>query len=182
MEMNLEVNMTGTMSIYRRMSAPNSVRSSIDRITLAEFGHIPVIRDTAWSVPDWHEAFIDNATVLSFVSLVERIALFDGCAVKVAGISNMITIEPLRHKGLGSLVMLESQKLIAHRIGAEFGLLLCSDDVTPFYSRLDWIPMGARLEYDQPSGKREWQKDVLIYSPDGKRPDCEVIDLNGLPW
>jgi hypothetical protein len=174
--------MTGTVRIYRRTGAPESVRASIDGFTLAEFGHIPVIKDTAWSLPDWHVAFINNARVLSFVSLVERMALFDGCTVKVAGISNMITVEPFRHKGFGSLVMLESQKLIARHIGAEFGLLLCSDDVIPFYSRLDWIPTSARLEYDQPSGKREWQKDVLIYSPDGRRPACEVIDLNGLPW
>jgi hypothetical protein len=90
---------------------------------------------------------MDGARLLSFVSLVERVAFFDRRAVKVAGISNMITIEPYRHKSSGSLVMLEAQKLIAHRIGAEFGLLLCSEDVIPFYSRLDWIPTGARLEY-----------------------------------
>jgi len=174
--------MTGTVRIFRRTDAPASVRDAIDCFTRAEFGYIPIIRETVWSPPDWHVAFMDGDRVLSFVSLVERIALFDRLAVKLAGISNMITIEPYRHQGFGSQVMLQAQQLIAHDIGAEFGLLLCSDDVIPFYSRLGWFPTGARLRYDQPPAKREWLKDILTYSPHGKRPACDTIDLNGLPW
>lgn len=174
--------MTGSVKIYRRADAPESLTESIARLTRAEFGDIPVIKETAWSPPDWHVAFVDGARVLSFVSLVERCASFDKRAVKVAGISNMITIEPYRRQGLGSLVMREAQKLITLRIGADFGLLLCSDDVIPFYSRLGWAVTSARLEFDQPSGKRQWRKDTMIYPSHGKLAAFETIELNGLPW
>jgi hypothetical protein len=174
--------MNGPVRIYRRTDLPESTREFIARLTLAEFGHLPVITGTAWSPPDWHVFFLDGENILSFVSIVERTALFDECAMKVSGISNMITIESHRRKGLGTLVMQRAQEFIAYNLRADLGLLLCSDDVMPFYSRLKWTSTGARLRFDQPSGKREWEKDVMLYFPHGRLADYKTIDLNGLPW
>jgi predicted GNAT family N-acyltransferase len=172
----------GTIEISRRseMSAP--FRDQIDQATIEEFGHIPVIRETVWASADWHTAFMSDGEVLSFLSIIERQASFDGGMVKIAGIGNVITRNPHRHKGLGTLIMQKTQQMMSTCLQTDFGLLLCSDDVIPFYSRLGWRKTCARLTFDQPTGARVWPKDVLIYSPRGNSCTCKNIDLRGLPW
>jgi predicted GNAT family N-acyltransferase len=174
--------MNGTIEVSRRREMYAPLREQIDQATIEEFGHIPVIRETTWANPDWHVAFISDGRVLSFLSIIERQVSFDREVVKVVGISNVITMECHRHKGLGTLIMQKAQEIMSVCLQADFGLLLCSNDVTPFYARLGWVNTRARLSFDQPTGKREWGKDVLIYSPRGKPCDCMNIDLRGLPW
>jgi hypothetical protein len=172
----------GTIEISQSSETFAPLRDQIARATFEEFGHIPVIRETVWANADWHIAFVSDGEALSFLSIVERHASFDDEIVKVAGISNVITRKPHRHRGLGTLIMRKAQEMMSSCLQADFGLLLCSEDVIPFYARLGWVKARAELTFDQPAGARAWPKDVLIYFPGGNPFTFKNIDLKGLPW
>jgi hypothetical protein len=118
----------------------------------------------------------------SILSIVERKVLFDDYNVNIAGVANFITLGTQRQRGFGTRLLKSAQEFMRETLRLDSGLLLCSDDVTPFYIKQGWIKSRAQLTYDQPKGKNEWHKDVLIYPIALQCEPEKKIDLLGLPW
>jgi len=67
-------------------------------------------------------------------------------------------------------------------LGVEFGLLVCEEDVVPFYERLGWQVVEGPLTFDQPGGQATWPAVVMVLPCGGKAWPEGMIDLCGLPW
>lgn len=163
--------------------------SQLDRFTKgklknyieSEFGHIPIVRETKWAKPDWTILLYQDNEILSFYNIVERNIRIDDNPIKIAGISNVITPKAYRGNGYASKILRETKHVIFEDLNCEIGVLLCADNLIPFYERLHWHKVDCPLFFEQPEGKRLWTANVMllsekhIWSP-------KKIDLNGLPF
>jgi len=71
---------------------------------------------------------------------------------------------------------------IHRELVAEFGLLLCREEVRPFYDRLGWICVPGPTVFDQPSGLVTWPLCTLVLALGATIWPAGTIDLRGLPW
>jgi predicted acetyltransferase len=170
--------------INRFNQLDKQTKEFIIKETEREFGWVPVVKKYTWSKPD-HTVMLINSEnkILAFYNIVERECRFDGSVVRVSGINNLIT--PVKHRGLGygSELMSKSANLFFNDLGAEFGLLLCADNLIPFYERFGWFKTRSRVIFDQP-GKRKglWQANIMLLSGEDMSVHPDEIDLCGLPW
>jgi hypothetical protein len=67
-------------------------------------------------------------------------------------------------------------------LGVDCGLLLCADALVPFYSRLGWEKVEARVTYSQARGPQIWAANCMLLDPRRKVAVGREIDLRGLPW
>lgn len=153
----------------------------LDHFIEEEFGHIPIVRDTEWAKPDWTIIYYAEDKIATFYNIIEREILVDDNKINAAGINNVITPSLYRGKGYASKVLRESENLIFDELKLELGLLLCSDDLIPFYERLNWYCVDCTVHFDQQDGKKLWKANTLLLSRKEKLAPHN-IDLNGLPW
>lgn len=154
------------------------MKTIIDR----EFGHIPIVAEIEWSVPDWSIIIYEEGQIVAFVNLIERIIYVDTIACRAVGINNLITLNKYRGKGYGQKLMLAAKHMICGRLRSQLGILLCADNLIPFYQKLNWREIQCTVLFNQTYGKRTWEAKTMILSF-GNLPNspCQ-IDLNGLPW
>lgn len=157
-------------------------RERLDSYIHAEFGHIPIVNETKWATPDWTIInFIDNE-IAAFYNIVQRHIVFDNKILKGAGINNVITPAKFRGKGLATSTLRETEAFLFDELGADIGVLLCADNLVPFYKRLDWYKVDCPVYFDQPDGKKLWQANTMLLSVNSEKPEPDKIDLRGLPW
>lgn len=148
----------------------------------AEFGQFAIVRETQWAVPDWTYFALEGDELAGFYNIVERSVTFDGVPVRVAGLNNLVTLPAFRGRGIGSRLLRETQGPWFAPLGADCGLLLCADALLPFYSRLGWQKLEARVSYEQSGGARTWAANCMVLDPPRKQVAPRQIDLCGLPW
>jgi predicted GNAT family N-acyltransferase len=154
----------------------------LDHYIQAEFGHIPIVQETAWARPDWTILYTTaDGTIVTFLNIIERTVLIDGALVKIAGINNVITPPPFRGKGFSSEALTNTTNFLFNELKAAHGLLLCADAMIPFYERLGWYTVNSTVYIDQPSGQQQWTANTMLLSPHQPIAPA-VIDLLGLPW
>jgi predicted acetyltransferase len=158
-----------------------ATKETLDNYIQTEFGHIPIVRETSWAMPDWTVLYTEDNTIVTFLNIVERTVLIDGTAVKIAGINNVITPPAFRGKGYSSQALNHTTPFLFNGLKAEHGLLLCADAMTPFYKRLGWYTVNSTVYFDQPSGNKEWTANTMLLSSRQTIAPA-VIDLQGLPW
>ncbi len=160
---------------------PDDVRQLLNDYIHAEFGHIPIVRETTWAKPDWTLLYKKEDAIVSFYNIVERDILIDGKSCKVAGVNNVITPSTFRGEGYSTKLLNETTPFLFDKLQATHGLLLCADAMIPFYQRLGWYTVNSEVYFDQPSGRKRWAANTMLLSPD-KAIMPAVIDLQGLPW
>lgn len=158
-----------------------AVREEIESLADQEFGHIPIVKNTQWAQPDWAMIMYEDGQIATFYNIIERTIYIDGHDVKVAGINNVITPHPYRGKGYSTQMLKTTQDFLFEELKCEAGLLLCADDLIPFYSRLDWYLLECPVYFNQSEGRSEWSSNAMLLTP-GKALKPREIDLNGLPW
>jgi hypothetical protein len=72
--------------------------------------------------------------------------------------------------------------LVRDDLLANFGLLLCREEVQPFYQNLGWQVVNGPLVFEQPGVRLMWPLSVMILPCRGTEWPDGVIDLRGLPW
>ncbi|MFT4567554.1 MAG: putative GNAT family N-acyltransferase [Saprospiraceae bacterium] len=76
---------------------------------------------------------------------------------KVGGINNVITPKELRGKGYASKLLKEAEHLIFDELKYDLALLLCAEDLIPFYERLNWYKVNCPIYFEQISGVKLWK-------------------------
>lgn len=87
-----------------------------------------------------------------------------------------------RGRGIGSRLLRETARSWFDSLGAKYGLPLCADALIPFYARLGWCVVDARVVFAQPDGSRAWGANCMLLAPEGLAAMPREIDLSGLPW
>lgn len=159
----------------------SEVKQQIDSCIHSEFGHIPIVAETEWAIPDWTIVYFEGREIAMFYNVVVREIDIDGKAYQVGGINNVITPKPFRGNGYASKVLKNSPQFIFDTIGCDIGLLLCADDLIPFYERLNWYAVQCPVHFDQPDGKKQWAANTMLLSKTEQLTPME-IDLKGTPW
>ncbi|HOZ49124.1 MAG TPA: GNAT family N-acetyltransferase [Candidatus Hydrogenedentes bacterium] len=135
-----------------------------------------------WSEPDWHFFVLDGNETVSYLAVTERSATVDDRAVKLAGVGSVMTPKKLRDHGLASIAMHRVHAFICEELKADFGFLLCSYDLVPFYRKLGWELMDAPVMFGQTTGLEYWNEEAMVFPCAGQEwPEGEV-DLCGPPW
>lgn len=154
----------------------------LEEIAEGEFGEYTLVRETTWAQPDWCYRAFDGAELAVFHNVVLRTVRVDGAEVRAAGLNNMITLPAFRGRGAATRLLSETQPRWFQELGAEIGLLLCADALMPFYARLGWRKLDARVTYDQPAGCRIWSANCMVLDRKGLIGAPRGVDLCGLPW
>jgi hypothetical protein len=169
------------IQIEKYSHLPSEIRTSLNELVQLEFGNIPIVQETQWAVPDWTVMYLEEGKLVSFYNIVERIALIDDKEYKVAGINNVITPAEYRGMGYSTKTLKISEYFLFEEIKSDLGILLCADDLVPFYQRLSWYKVDCPVYFQQPSGQKLWSANTMLLSKTDKLTPVK-IDLNGLPW
>jgi predicted GNAT family N-acyltransferase len=172
---------TKMISIEKYSSLSAEIKKTLNNYIQAEFGHIPIVQETSWAVPDWTILQTETNNIVTFYNIIERHVLLDGASCKIAGINNVITPPPFRGKGYSSQTLNNTTGFLFDELKAEHALLLCADTMIPFYNRLGWYTVNSTVYFDQPSGRKLWAANTMLLSPN-KPITPAVIDLQGTPW
>ena len=145
------------IEISKYSELDNGTKSKLKDFIDSEFGHIPIVRETQWATPGWTILLYENKEIVTFYNIIERKILVDMSVLKIAGINNVITPEEYRGNGYASKILRETEDFIFDELQSELGVLLCANELIPFYERLNW-----------------YKVDCPVYP--------KKIELNGLPW
>lgn len=169
------------IKIQRYTDLNSATKVELQTLIENEFGHIPIVKETSWALPDWTIIYYLEEEIATFYNVVIREISIDEHKIKAAGINNVITPAKFRGKGYSTKMLTETTNLLFEDIQADLGLLLCADNLIPFYNRLGWYKVNCPVYFDQPSGRKVWTANTMLLTP-GKTLKPEIIDLNGLPW
>ena len=135
-----------------------------------------------WAKPDWHVVVRSEGRYVCHAAITERAAMAGGEPVRLAGIGNLMTPPAWRRRGLAAAAMREAAAFMRDTPRVEFGLLLCSAGLVPWYCKLGWRHVNAPLTFDQPSGRVRWDEEVMVLACTDRAWPAGPIDLCGLPW
>lgn len=159
-------------------------KACLEKMIHDEFGHIPIVKETKWAIPDWTIIdYSDTNAITAFYNIVERKVLFDDREIKTAGINNVITSPQFRRQGLATKILTSTQNFIDDELRCDIGMLLCADSLVPFYNKLNWYQVDSTVLFDQPDVKgKVWSANAMLRSSKGQLANPSIIDLSGLPW
>ena len=169
----IEIKRYNELSVQTR----DKLRSYIN----AEFGHIPIVSETEWAIPDWTIIYFEYDQIVTFCNIVEREITIDNKNFKIGGINNLITPKEFRGKGFAKKTLHETENFLFNQLKCELGMLLCADDLIPFYERLSWFKLDCSVYFNQSSGEKLWGANTMLLSKTDKMSP-RIIKLNGLPW
>jgi predicted N-acetyltransferase YhbS len=139
--------------------------------------------DIEWSDhDDWHVLVWEGTEIVTHVEIVERTAMVGGRAVRLGGIGGVVTRPAWRKKGLAETAMQAARDFLHDPLGVAFGLLVCGEELIPYYSRLGWQLLGIPMWIEQSRGRISFPGPIMVL------PVCEQdwpegeIDLKGKPW
>jgi hypothetical protein len=169
------------IEITRYSKLKQSVRDELDRIIKGEFGHIPIVSEITWATPDWTVILYKDGEIATFCNIIERTVMIDNRNFLASGINNLITPEKFRGQGFATHILKETENFIFENLKSELGILLCADELVPFYERLKWYKVNCPVWFNQPTGAQLWKANTMLRTKEIViRPDH--IDLGGLPW
>jgi hypothetical protein len=169
------------IEISRYTELSEEVRNQMNHHINDEFGHIPIVAETEWATPNWTILYYDNEQITTFYNIVIREIKIDNKQIRVGGINNVMTPKEFRGMGYASKALQETENVIFNDLDCQMGLLLCADNLIPFYEKLNWYNIECPVYFEQSSGKKLWGAQTMLLTRNGKiSPD--KIELNGLPW
>ena len=102
----------------------------------------------------------------------------------LGGIGGVATLPDWRRHGYAGAAMRTAAEFMRNELRVEFGLLICGDQMLPYYCKLGWQLIAGPLMFDQPKGKTTFDASTKIMVLPSRKHDWPpgVIDLCGPPW
>ena len=169
------------LEIKKHSELDRELKRKLDNFIEEEFGHIPIVKETEWAKPDWTIILFQNGHIATFYNIIERKILVDSNEMKIAGINNVITPKKFRGNGFATKILRETESFIFEDLKSELAVLLCADNLIPFYNRLNWNKINCSVYFEQSDGKKLWAANTMLLTKKDKLNPMKM-DLNGLPW
>ena len=139
--------------------------------------------ELAWSdAQDWVVTGSLDGQVVSCLIIIERSGTVNGQPVRLGGIGGVATHPNAQRKGYARQIMLAAADFMRNQLKVEFGLLVCSPELTGYYARMGWQVVSGPLFADQPGGKARLDLTVMVLPCGEQKWPGGSIDLCGLPW
>ena len=119
--------------------------------------------------------------LVSRVGILKRVVSVGDDVVVVGGISGVTTLAGYRRRGYATALMTSAQKFLKDELPASFGLLICNENLRPFYERLGWKQVPGPTSYAQPAGSEKCKGITMVFEC-GRPWPAGPIDLCGYPW
>ncbi|WP_299004058.1 GNAT family N-acetyltransferase [uncultured Shewanella sp.] len=145
------------------------------------FGHIAFVRQRQWAKPDISFSLKKDNELLAFFHIVLREVEFDEIIVPIAGLSNLITVQEHQGKGYASTLLTQGFSILFNQLNVQHSLLLCKDELIPFYQKNHWYTVNAKVLFKQDQGIEIYRSNTLLCSANTQL-NPNYINLNGLPW
>lgn len=134
---------------------------------------------TTWSVLIWNDA----RDLVSHVGLLARHGTVNNSPVLIGGIGGVKTDPNARRRGFARAGIEQAITFLRAEHAVDFSLLVCREELLPYYSRLGWLHFAGELLVEQPSGSEQFIfNQPMVYAGNGEPPQSGVIDLCGMPW
>jgi GNAT superfamily N-acetyltransferase len=136
-----------------------------------------------WAIPQWG-VFVrgDAGELVSYTGLVRRDGRASGRRVTIGGVGGVATHPDHRGKGYAPFGMGRGLDFLAER-GTDFALLVCSDELVDYYTRLGWdLFEGDLMVFQFGESERFTFNRVMVGDLNEKAPRSGTIDLEGPPW
>ena len=176
------------MDIHTQASPIDDGTSATERETFARwaaeiFAGSAIARQFAW-VDHWaYQVVVYRGSIaVSFLRIVDRTGLVDGCPVRMGGVADVMTPPEHRGKGFAGLALEKAREAIFDRMKVRLGVLLCAEELVHFYARHGWQLVDCPVTIDQPGGKQVWPQCTMLLARPGEMWTPKAIDLCGLPW
>jgi hypothetical protein len=169
------------LQLIKYADLDTDIKNTLEFYIEQEFGHIPLVQETHWASPDWSLFWLNGDKLVSFCNIVIREVHINNEVIKVGGLNNMIT--PAKHRGnkYSTNLLQAFERVIFEDLDLNAGLLLCADNLVPFYQKLNWRKLDCPVFFEQPDGKKQWEANtMMLFDNSAYQPSS--IDLNGLPW
>jgi GNAT superfamily N-acetyltransferase len=116
------------------------------------------------------------------VGIVRREVQVGAETLAVGGLGSVITLPAYRGRGLARLALERASEYMRTTLAVPFALLVCRDDLVPFYAPQGWERVDAPVYFDQPAGKVRSAAVLMVqrYGPRAWPPGA--VDLRGLPF
>ncbi|MEZ6048297.1 MAG: GNAT family N-acetyltransferase [Planctomycetaceae bacterium] len=157
-------------------------RSQIAEWHEAEFSHLPVTKKYEWTVGGDYNILLDvNGEFVGYVGVMRREILLDSQQRLIAAVRGLVIDPQWRSQGLGMLLMKEAHKVIFSTLKVEYGVLLCLDELVPFYRTLGWQTLACQVFVENQGRKVPWSEMAMILTPGEEVEVKEIseVDLMG---
>lgn len=135
---------------------------------------------TRWASFDWYVTVHTGGRLVSIAGVVDRAGAIGGVPTRLGLLGGVFTVPEDRGRGLATDTVRRAMRLISD-LGCEFGILLCTDALVPFYARLGWRRVPNELRFERFGRRRLVRGSVMVYECAGRPLPDGIIDVRGLP-
>ncbi len=137
-----------------------------------------------WSGPEMGVRVVDSdGWLVSYVGVLVRDSLHDEQPVRIGGIGGVKTHPDVRGMGLAALGMDKATEWLRDDARADFGLLVCQDELLDYYGRMGWKVFEGTLLTEQRGESRVFTFNrVMTRDLVAPGPTEGVIDIQGPAW
>jgi len=135
-----------------------------------------------WSQVDWHVLVREGAELVSNVEIIQRQALVGSTPVTLGGIGGVATQPGWRRRGFAEAGLKVAQSFLHRRLAVDYGLLICSQQLVPYYGKLGWRVVEGPMLIEQSGGQVTCSAPIMILPVCKSEWPQGVIDLCGKPW
>ena len=135
-----------------------------------------------WAGADWTVMVWEDEELVSNVHIVERLAKVGEQPVRLGGIGNVATKVEWRRRGFASAALRVAQKFLADPLKVDFGLMVCTAPMVPYYVKRGWKLAAQELLMEQAEGRKTLTYPVMILPVSRQDWPVGPIDLCGPPW
>jgi predicted N-acetyltransferase YhbS len=157
-------------------------RRQLDDMLNRAFADDEIGRQYYWADNDWNLWLRSEGEIVSHVGVVDRIVTVGGQPIRVGGVGAVATAQAWRRRGYAQQLMEATGVLLRDELRVRAGLLICGEEMVPYYGRLGWQTVPGPLLIDQPQGKVVVPATIMVLLFDETPWPAGTIDLCGLPF
>ncbi|MEH2259746.1 MAG: GNAT family N-acetyltransferase [Nostoc sp.] len=140
-------------------------------------------RHIKWSLPQWRLLVEDGSGwLVSHIGIVIRKVTLDDVSIRIGGIGGVMTSPEAQGQGFATAALRYAEAFL-DKCGLTFALLVCRQNLVPFYTRLRWQSFNGILLVEQPGGTVPFTiNQPMVLPVNDKAPKKGTINLCGFPW
>ncbi len=179
----MDAGATAQIAVVIRRNEELSAAQRDQSDELCRIAFPPELEDgSVYAVDDWHLMIEVGGVVVSRLGVVDRTIDVGDRELRIAGVGGVATLPHYRKRGLARLVVERVGRWMCDELGADFGLLLCGEEMAVYYGKSGWRRIDGPVYADQPSGRRLEEGVTMILPARRSTWPAGDVDLRGLPF